>query len=79
MGTQIYRKPPRFIAGHATLLGFFALALLSIVCNYLWMQRENRKRDAVAAQNTQEQARPELDEKALEELYDFHPDFRYIL
>jgi hypothetical protein len=79
MGTQIYRHPPRYIAGHGTLLGFFALALCSIVCNYLWMRRENRRRDARAAEATQDQATAELDESKIEELYDFHPEFRYIL
>lgn len=79
VGTQIYRHPPRYIAGHATLLGFFALALCSIICNYLWMRRENRKRDVIAAEDSRGEARAELNEKALEELYDFHPDFRYIL
>lgn len=79
MGTQIYRHPPRYLAGHGTVLGFFALALCSVACNYFWMRRENRKRDARAAEATHDQTRAELDGTKHEELYDFHPDFRYIL
>ena len=79
MGTQIYRHPPRYLAGHGTLLGFFVLALCSITCNYLWMRRENHKRDARAAQAPQDHSTTEFDETKQGELYDFHPDFRYIL
>jgi hypothetical protein len=43
------------------------------------MRRENRRRDARAAEATQDQATTELDESKIEELYDFHPEFRYIL
>jgi MFS family permease len=79
IGTQVYRNPPRYLAGHGTLLGFFSLALCSIVCNYLWMRKENRKRDARAEEVQRLGTNGELAAKGVDKLYDFHPDFRYIL
>ena len=79
IGTQVYRHPPRYLAGHGTLLGFFTLALCAIVCNYLWMRKGNRKRDERAEEIQRLGTKDEQGEKVGEELYDFHPDFRYIL
>lgn len=79
MGTQIYRNPPRYIAGHGTLLGFFCLALCAITCNFLWMRRENRKRDALAQEFVAAGTKNPDSEKKTDELFDYHPDFRYIL
>ena len=79
IGTQVYRHPPRYLAGHGTLLAFFSLALCAIVCYYLWMRRENRKRDDRTAELLRTGTKDELAEKSADELLDFHPEFRYIL
>jgi hypothetical protein len=79
MGTQIYRNPPRYFAGHGVVLAFFCLALCSVICNFLWMGRENRKRDEAARLfMTAGTKNPEC-EKGIAELFDYHPDFRYVL
>jgi hypothetical protein len=79
IGTQIYRNPPRFIAGHATLLGFFCLAMVATVANYFYMARENRLKDERAQKFRQEGRTDPDSEKGLEEVFDYHPDFKYIL
>jgi hypothetical protein len=79
IGTQVYRHPPRFLAGHGTLLGFFLLALCSIVANFFWMKRENHRKDSKAAEFQNSGTKDPEAEKGADELLDFHPDFRYIL
>ncbi|KAH8820252.1 major facilitator superfamily domain-containing protein [Xylogone sp. PMI_703] len=79
IGTQVYRDPPRYLAGHGTLLGFFSLALCAIVCNWFWMRRENRKRDDRAEEYRMTGTKDEQAEKSVDELLDYHPNFRYIL
>jgi hypothetical protein len=79
IGTQVYRHPPRYLAGHGTLLAFFTLAEVSIVCNYLWMRRENRIKDSVAAECIRTGEADKEAVKSMDELLDKHPDFRYIL
>ena len=69
MGTQVYRHPPRYLAGHGCLLAFFMLAMAATAVNWWWMRRENGRRDA----NTEEEGKGE------DELLDWHPSFRYIL
>jgi MFS family permease len=79
IGTQVYRHPPRYLSGHGTVLAFFILALCSIVCNYLWMRRENTKRDARAEEFRTLGTNDIEAEKSTSDLLDFHPNFRYIL
>jgi len=79
MGTHIYDRPPRFIKGHAVLLGFILLAIFNASVLIWWMNKENQRRDA------EEQAyrdRGEVHPHAslsLEDVQDFHISFRYIL
>jgi hypothetical protein len=79
VGTQVYRNPPRFLSGHGTLLGFFVLALCSIICNYLWMRRENQRKDAKAVEFERLGQKDPDSDKGIDELFDYHPSFRYIL
>ena len=79
IGTQVYRHPPRYLSGHGTLLVFFLLALCSIACNYLWMRRENRTKDMRAEEFRTLGTKDQEAEKSVDELLDFHPNFRYIL
>ncbi|KAF8851304.1 MFS general substrate transporter [Acephala macrosclerotiorum] len=77
--TQVYRTPSRYLAGHGTLLGFFCLALVSTVCNWLWMRRENHGKDARARELWVAGTNDAEADKSMDELLDKHPDFRYIL
>jgi hypothetical protein len=79
IGTQVYRKAPRFLAGHGTLLGLFTLAEVAVAANYWWMRRENRKKEALALERARLGANDDDMGKSMEELLDKHPDFRYIL
>jgi hypothetical protein len=79
IGTQVYRKPPRFLAGHGTLLAFFSLAALATVINYFWMKRQNAKKDALQLEfDSRGEVNPDS-LKSYDELYDYHPNFRYVL
>lgn len=79
IGTQIYRTPPRYLAGHGTMLDFFSLGLVSIVCNWFWMRRENIRK-YIKAEEFRTTGRKDAEaEKSMDELLDKHPDFRYIL
>ncbi|KAH8799083.1 major facilitator superfamily domain-containing protein [Xylogone sp. PMI_703] len=77
IGTQVYRGPPRFIAGHATVLGFLVAGAATSI-NIL-VKRTNLAKDT-RAQRFAEHRRlyPEAG-KELEELGDNHPNFRYIV
>jgi uncharacterized membrane protein len=79
MGTQIYRNPPRYFVGHGIVLGFLLLALCFIVCNFWYMKRENRKRDQIAQNHTAAGTKNPDSEKGVAELFDYHPNFRYVL
>ena len=82
IGTQIYDKPPRFFLGHGLLLGFYVVAIVSTLTLYFWLKKQNRARDAAAAVRSEglRQHGLEVDsQQGFEELYDYHPDFRYPL
>jgi MFS family permease len=79
IGTQVYRKPPRFLAGHGTLLAFYCAAFAATFINYFYMKRQNKKKEAVAAEWAARGLPNPDSAKSYEELYDYHPDFRYIL
>jgi len=79
MGTHIYDGPPRFIKGHAIVLGFIVLGIVNTALLIWWMKRENARRDVV---ETEYRDRGEVHPHAsqsLEEVQDFHISFRYIL
>lgn len=79
VGTQVYRDPPRFLAGHGTLLGSLVLAIGATVTNYLWMKTANRKKEESAMKWRNEGRENPNRNKTYEELLDYHPDFKYIL
>jgi MFS family permease len=79
ISTQIYRTPPRYYLGHGLLIGFLISAMLTTVFSALVMRQANRKKDE---RNEEFQERGELDPERLrgfEEVYDYHPGFRYNL
>ncbi|OCK99096.1 MFS general substrate transporter [Cenococcum geophilum 1.58] len=79
VGTQVYRDPPRFLAGHGTLLGSLVLAIGATVTNYLWMKTANRKKEESVMKWRNEGRENPNRNKTYEELLDYHPDFKYIL
>ncbi|KAK7964529.1 hypothetical protein LTR80_005530 [Exophiala xenobiotica] len=79
IATQIYDTPPRFLKGHGVTLGLVGLATIGTVLLYFHLQHENKKRDAVARQLVERGEIHPLASKSLEEVYDFHPAFRYCL
>ena len=77
IGTQVYKKPPRFYTGHGVLLGLTILALICTLVLYFWLKKQNRERDA-AAESRKDNGEPDLSlYKSFEELYDYHPNWRY--
>jgi hypothetical protein len=79
VGTQVYRHPPRYLAGHGTLLGFFVLGMAATVGNWLYMRRENKKRNERQVVEVSGLGSEEKEGMGEEELLDWHPGFRYIL
>lgn len=79
ISTQIYDEPPRFFKGHGVLLGLNALAVISVVINYLLLKKENAKRDRLVEEMRARDQQVPGREKSFEELCDYHPDFRYQL
>jgi cyanate permease len=79
IGTQVYRKPPRFLAGHGTLLAFYTVAVVALIVNYFYMKHQNTKKDALAAEWAAKGLPNPDSARSYDELYDYHPDFRYIL
>jgi hypothetical protein len=47
LGSQIYTNPPRFIKGHATLLGLVIVEMAMTASAQLVMASANRKREKV--------------------------------
>ena len=79
MATHIYTDKPRYIRGHSITLGFFCMAIISTVSLWLWMRHLNLKKDReVAAYAARGELHPHTS-RSLEEEYDFHISFRYIL
>jgi MFS family permease len=79
ISTQIYTNPPRFIKGHSILLALNALGVVAGSIKYYVMKRENKRRDQVAQALLDEGRVDPASEQSLEELCDYHPDFRYVL
>lgn len=79
LGTKIYNTPPRFLKGHAILIGVQALGLASGLAKYWIMRRSNRRKDAEKLEyESRGEPVPGI-ERSLEELNDKHPAFRYVL
>ncbi|KIX04968.1 uncharacterized protein Z518_05840 [Rhinocladiella mackenziei CBS 650.93] len=79
LGTHIYNGPPRFIKGHAIVLGFIVLGVVNATILLWWMSRENKRRDAIEKDyRDRGEVHPHAP-KSLEEMQDFHISFRYIL
>jgi hypothetical protein len=81
MGTRIYTNPPRFVKGHSVVLSLNAVALLSSITAYFVMSYRNKKKDRIQAEYAvRGELHPHIATNAtLEEVYDEHISFRYIL
>jgi hypothetical protein len=79
LGTHVYTSPPHHIKGHSVALAFITFALLNTIALILWVNYLNCKKDRI---RNDYQERNELyphASKLLEEEYDLHIDFHYIL
>ncbi|KAK1244209.1 hypothetical protein MKX08_002347 [Trichoderma sp. CBMAI-0020] len=79
MASHIYTDPPRYLKGHSICLAFQVVALLLTCVLWFWMRRLNEKKDQEAEHH---RTAGTIDPKSclsLEEAYDYHPNFRYIL
>ena len=79
MGQKMYNTPPRYIKGHAIALGFMVLSMLSALVLIFWMKHLNAKRDRILAEYAARGETHPHTNMSLEEEYDFHINFRYIL
>ena len=79
LGTHVYTDPPRYVKGHSVVLAILLLALLSTVFLLVWMNYLNKKKDGTEAEYQERNELHPHASKSLEEAYDFHVSFRYIL
>ncbi|KIX10088.1 uncharacterized protein Z518_01169 [Rhinocladiella mackenziei CBS 650.93] len=79
IATQVYDSPPCFFKGHGVALGFYVLAVTCTMLLLVMATKANAARDQRAREFEE---RGQLDEEALktiEDLCDFHPQYRYAL
>ncbi|KIY00304.1 uncharacterized protein Z520_03989 [Fonsecaea multimorphosa CBS 102226] len=79
MGTHVYDSPPRFIKGHAIVLGFLSMAIIMTVSAVFWMKHENKRKDAEIERYRDSGEHHPHFERSLEDEGDQHIAFRYIL
>jgi hypothetical protein len=79
ISTQIYDTPPRFLKGHGITLALVGLSAISTILLYFHLDRENKGRDAASKDFVERGEIHPWASKTLEEVYDFHPDFKYAL
>ncbi|RFU80358.1 hypothetical protein TARUN_1824 [Trichoderma arundinaceum] len=79
MASHIYTDSPRYLKGHAICLAFQIVAILSTITLWLLMRHLNMKRDEEAQQHQAAGTTDPRSSLSLEEAYDYHPNFRYVL
>ncbi|PVH76569.1 MFS general substrate transporter [Cadophora sp. DSE1049] len=79
MGQKMYDTPPRFVKGHSIVLGFLLYSVVTSGGLIWWMDRCNKKREREISEFAERGERHPHVGKSLEEVYDFHVEFRYIL
>lgn len=79
MGTHVYDTPPKFIKGHAIVLGFLLTAIITVCLLMWWMHRENKRKDAELREYEERGEIHPHRGRSLEEEHDYHIDFRYVL
>jgi MFS family permease len=79
VSSQVYRKPPRYLAGHGVALGSYVLATVCTLILIYLLSRANRAKDQRAADfASRQEIDPDMAED-YEHLGDYHPAFRYML
>lgn len=79
LASHIYTDPPRYLKGHAISLSFQILGFLSAFSMWLYMRYMNGKKEEEASRHQAAGTVHPMSHQSLEEAYDYHPDFRYIL
>ena len=81
MSSNVYRQTdsPYFRRGHAIVLGYLAAGLVGgSILNIIFLNIGNRMREA-GGEGLKKDTLKGLTEEEIEDLADFHPDFRYTL
>jgi hypothetical protein len=79
MASHIYTDPPQYIQGHSIVLSFQLLAILATIANWFWMRHLNRHKEEELRRHEQDGTVDPTAHLSLEEAYDYHPSFRYVL
>ncbi len=79
MGSNVYKDKPRYIKGHSIVLAFLLFAIANATALVFWMRYQNRKRDRMLAEYADRgEIHPHVG-RSLEEEFDAHINFRYII
>jgi hypothetical protein len=79
MSSHVYDTPPRFVKGHSIALGLLVYGVLLGLILMRWMYRANQKKDAELREYEARGEPHPHKTKSLEEVQDYHIDFRYII
>ncbi|KEF59000.1 uncharacterized protein A1O9_03843 [Exophiala aquamarina CBS 119918] len=79
LGSHVYDTSPRFIKGHAIALGLLLSGLITCCLSIFWMHSANKKKDNELREFEERGESHPHRTKSLEEVQDYHIDFRYIL
>ena len=81
MSSNVYRQPdaPYYKKGHLIVLGYLAVGLVGgSILNMICLNIGNKRRQA-GGEGLKKDVLAGLTEEEIEDLVDFHPDFRYTL
>lgn len=79
MGANIYVDGPKYVKGHSVVLGFLVLAMLVVITLMIVYHQLNKKRDQILEDFAQRNEIHPGISKTLEDVHDFHINFRYTL
>lgn len=79
MGASEYIDGPRYIKGHSIVLAFLVMAAFIAMFLMWWMRVQNVKRDRILADLAERNEIHPHAGKSLEDEFDHHINFRYIL
>ena len=79
MGSSVYAIGPAFVEGNSIVLAFLVVAVFLAAGLMAWMDRQNKKRDRILAECVAKNEVHPHTFRSLEEEYDYHINFRYIL
>lgn len=79
LASHIYTTPPRFIKGHSIVLGLLLYAGLMCILLMWWMSRANSHKSEEMERYESEGTVHPHKMMSLEEVQDFHVEFKYII